>query len=106
MLAGYATVKNECAKPIVIVGVESMDFADAMIHRTVVENGVSRMRPAESLQVPAKGKLQFAPGGTHLMLMRPGRALSAGAKARIRLILADGRRVFAEYEVRREAPAR
>jgi hypothetical protein len=106
MLAGYATVKNDCAKPIAIVGVESLDFAEAMIHRTVIENGVSRMLHAARLEVPAKGKLQFAPGGMHLMLMRPNRSLPPGSTARIRLVLADGRRAFTEYEVRREAPAR
>lgn len=104
MLAGYATVRNDCARPIAIVGAESMDFAEAMIHRTVVENGVSRMRHAARLEVPAHGRLQFAPGGTHIMLMRPNRALPAGSKARIRLLLADGSRVFAEYEVRTDPP--
>jgi len=106
MLAGYATVKNDCAKPIAIVGVESLDFAEAMIHRTVIENGVSRMLHAARLEVPAKGKLHFAPGGMHLMLMRPNRPLPPGSKARVRLILADGSRLFTEYEVQREAPTR
>jgi copper(I)-binding protein len=40
------------------------------------------------------------------MLMGPVRELPEGAHARIRLVLADGRRVFAEFPVRREAPPR
>lgn len=106
MMAGYFTLRNDCAKPIAVVGVESMDFGDAMIHETLVENGMSRMRHVEALPVPAKASLVFEPGGRHLMLMKPLRALPAGSRARIRLVLADGRKLFAEYEVRREAPAR
>jgi copper(I)-binding protein len=55
------------------------------------------------LEVPSGGRLLFTPG-LHLMLMRPKRALPVGERARIRLVLADGRRVFAEFPVRREAP--
>lgn len=106
MMAGYLTLRNDCAKPVAVVGVESMDFGDAMVHETVVEQGVSRMRHANELVVPAKSRLAFEPGGRHLMLMRPLRELPPGSRARIRLILADGRKLFAEYEIRREAPTR
>lgn len=104
MFAGYATVKNPCPTAIAVVGVESMDFGAAMIHRTTVEGGVSRMRTADHLPVPARAELKFAPGGFHLMLMQPLRALPEGSRARIRLLLADGRKLFAEYPVQREAP--
>ena len=43
-LAGYLMVKNACSSSIKIVGVESRDFGMPMIHRTVIENGVSKMR--------------------------------------------------------------
>lgn len=106
MMAGYLTLRNDCAKPVVLSGVESLDFGEAMIHETIVQNGVSRMRHAGELVLPAKSTLVFEPGGRHLMLMRPLRALPTGSRARIRLILGDGRKLFAEYEVRREAPTR
>jgi len=89
---------------VIVVDVESLDFGMPMIHRTVEEGGVSRMRPAGRLEVPPGGELRFEPGGLHLMLMRPLRPLAEGDVARIRLVLADGRRLFAEYPVRREAP--
>lgn len=104
LLAGYATVKNPCARPVVVIGAESMDFGEAMIHQTVVQDGVSRMRPAHRLPIPAKGELKFVPGGLHLMLMQPLKALPEGSRARVRLLLADGRKLFAEYPVQREAP--
>lgn len=103
-LAGYLVLRNPCADPVRVTGVESLDFGMPMIHRTVEEGGVSRMREAGELPVPAGGELVFAPGGLHLMLMAPRRALAEGDVARIRLVLADGRRVYAEFPVRRTAP--
>lgn len=104
MLAGYATVRNPCSKPVVIVGVESIDFAEAMIHQTLVEGDVSKMRHVGRLVLDAGGELRFAPGGLHLMLMRPMGKLPEGSRARIRLLLADGGKLFAEYPVQRQAP--
>lgn len=103
-LAGYLVLRNPCAAPVVVVDVESMDFGMPMIHRTVEEGGMSRMREAGRLELPPGGELRFEPGGLHLMLMRPLRPLAEGDVARVRMVLEDGRRVFAEYSVRREAP--
>jgi copper(I)-binding protein len=103
-LAGYLVLRNPCAGPVTVTGVESLDFGRPMIHRSVEEGGVARMRDAGTLTVPAGGELRFQPGGLHLMLMSPSRSLAEGDVARIRLVLADGRRVYAEYQVRRSAP--
>lgn len=104
-LAGYLVLRNPCAAPVEVADVESKDFGMPMIHRTVIEGGVSRMRPAGKLVVAPGESLRFEPGGLHLMLMRPLQPLAEGDVARVRLVLADGRRVFAEFPVRREAPA-
>jgi hypothetical protein len=104
MLAGYLELRNPCREPVRVVGVESLDFAHPSIHRSSMENGVSRMRAAGELLVPARGSLRFEPGGLHLMLMGASRPLREGDRARLRLLLADGRRLFAEFPVRREAP--
>ena len=104
-LAGYAVLRNECAVPVTIVGAESVDFGSVEIHQTIDDRGVTRMRASGSLVVAPKAALDLAPGGSHLMLMRPARALPEGATARIGLVLADGRRVIADFAVRRDAPA-
>src|SRR5688500_12797664 len=106
MLAGYAVLRNDCTKPVTVVGAESSDFASASLHATVSADGATRMRPAGTLVVAPGMKLTLAPGGTHVMLMGPRRALPDGEKIRLGLVLADGRKVFAEFDVRREAPRR
>ena len=103
-LAGYASLKNDCAKAAIVSSVSSNDFGMAMIHQTVVENGVSKMRHADSLAIPAKGSAGFAPGGWHLMLMDPMRELKPGDKVVLVFRLADGREFAADFPVLREAP--
>lgn len=103
-LAGYLVLRNGCRSPVEVVAVESLDFAMPMIHRSEVVQGVSRMRPAGKLAVAPGAELKFEPGGLHLMLMKPRRPMAEGDKARIRLVLADGRRLYAEFPLRREAP--
>ena len=106
MMAGYATVTNPCATPALIVGADSSDFGDVSVHETVVEGGISRMRALPALPVPAGARVEFAPGGAHLMLMAPARPMPEGSQAHIRLRLQDGSELVAVYQVRREAPAR
>ncbi|GAA0866541.1 hypothetical protein GCM10009115_29830 [Sphingopyxis soli] len=38
------------------------------MHESVKENGVVTMKPLMSADVPAEGKLEFKPGGKHLMI--------------------------------------
>jgi copper(I)-binding protein len=103
MLAGYAIVRNDCAAPVTLVAAESQDFASASLHATTSIDGASRMRPAGSIVVAPGASVALAPGGTHVMLMGPQRALPEGDRVRIRLVLADGRKVPAEFRVQREA---
>ena len=104
-LAGYLVLRTVSDAPVTVTGVDAADFAMPMIHRTVEEGGVSKMRHVDRNVVPAGGELRFEPGGLHLMLMHPQRALAEGDVVRIGLVLADGRTVATGFPVRREAPA-
>jgi copper(I)-binding protein len=104
-LAGYAVLRNSCSKPFSVVDVASPDFAMGMIHETIVEGGVSRMRGARSLVVPARGSLAFVPGGRHMMLMHPRRAFKEGDRVQVVLKLADGAKLASSFVVRKDAPA-
>jgi copper(I)-binding protein len=101
-LAGYATLENPCPTEFSVTGATGDDFAMVMIHQTMESGGMSRMREMAALPIPAKGSAVLAPGGTHLMLMQPRRALKEGDRVAIDLQLGDGRTISAEFVVRRE----
>ena len=71
------------------------------LHETRKLDGVSRMRHVERLAVPARDGVSLAPGGLHLMLMRPEAEVELGQRVPVELELADGRKLRAEFEVRR-----
>lgn len=105
MLAGYMAVINPGGTPVVIEAVSSESFGRVELHRTVLEDGMARMRPEDSVTVPAGGRVDFEPNGRHLMLIDPVRPLSAGDAVTLRLRFADGRILETRAEVRTGAGA-
>lgn len=71
MGAGYLTLTNNTADPITITKVTSPQYGAVEMHESVIEDGIARMRPLDSLTVPAHGSVRFEPGARHLMLIRP-----------------------------------
>lgn len=104
MMAGFARIENPCGKPLEVVGVESLAFADVSLHETREENGVSRMREVERLPIAAGKAVELKPGGLHLMLHGPYQPVGAGEKPVITLKLADGRTLPVVFEARKTAP--
>jgi copper(I)-binding protein len=104
MLAGYALVRNDCKAPLVLTGAKSRDFVMAQVHESRVENGTSRMEHAKRTTLAVGATFVLAPGKHHLMLMHPRRRLPEGTVVVVDLLLADGRKVPAEFTVRKSAP--
>lgn len=101
MAAGFGSFDNRCDRAATIVSASSPAFEDTTVHATRIENGISRMRAVPELRVAAHSVAEFAPGGLHLMLMRPTRALETGDTVLVELTLADGRVVRAQFAVRK-----
>ena len=95
---------REVLGDVVLTGVRSMRFGEASMHETRLEGGVSRMRPLPRVVVPPGGKVDFQPGGRHLMLMAPDARVLPGSRVRIDLQLEDGRRIPVDFDVRGAAP--
>ena len=85
VLAAYMTIENNGARGYQLMSASSTDFASVEIHATQVTDGTARMTHLKSLELPARGKLVFAPGASHLMLMQPRRALRAGDQVTLTL---------------------
>ncbi|HEY1075184.1 MAG TPA: copper chaperone PCu(A)C [Fontimonas sp.] len=78
VMAGYATLRNNGDQPVRCDAVSGKDFGAAEIHRTVIEDGDSRMLRDQVLEVPPGKEAAFAPGSFHLMLFRPQRLFAVG----------------------------
>ena len=66
--AGYLTIRNAGAADK-LVSASSPAAEKVETHITVKDGDISRMREAKGYAVPAKGKLQLTPSGSHLMLV-------------------------------------
>jgi len=104
MLAGYATLRNDGDATLTVSGADSADFSDVQLHQTVLEDGIERMRPTGKFEIAPGKSVVFAPGGKHFMLVRPKRALAAGATVKIHISTTDGGGAVAEFVVRDQAP--
>ncbi|WP_460834148.1 copper chaperone PCu(A)C [Lysobacter humi (ex Lee et al. 2017)] len=104
MGAAFAVIENRCVDGIELVGVSSPDFGSVSMHETRVDAGVSRMRPVARLAVPTRERVTFRPGGLHVMLSRPQRALGPGKVVRLVFLFSDGSSVRVDAPVRDSAP--
>lgn len=89
-MAAYFELINNSDRDITIVDSDSPDFDMSMIHDTKIENGIASMHHRDKLVVPANDSVRLAPLGTHMMLMRPVKALKINDRATITLIADDG----------------
>ncbi len=78
-MAGYVTLGNGAKQPLKIVEASSAAFEAIVFHESYEEDGISRMRAMPALTLPAEGSMELAPGGIHLMLLRPTREIAEGA---------------------------
>ncbi len=101
VLAGFATLGNDCATAATIVAGSSAAFEEVSIHETRFEDGMAKMRAIPRLAVPAGGSTTLKPGGLHLMLMKPKTAPAAGDVIRIDFTLDDGRTMSGDFVVRK-----
>ena len=101
MMAGYMTLQNNASRPHVLVAASSSGFESVMIHRTIVKDGMAGMAHASRIELKPNASLIFAPGGYHLMLMKPKRTLRAGDPVVINLEFGGGLVLPVAFEVRK-----
>ncbi len=97
--AGYVFLANTGDKPFTIERIASDCCDSIMMHDTIKNGDRVRMSHLDSLRLEAGGTAQFAPGGKHLMLMTPGRALRHGDAVSLDFICTDGGSTRIEFEV-------
>ena len=101
VLAAYLTLENPGSKQDKLVAVLGPDFAKIEIHATEIRVGVARMIALNALPIPPHALVKLAPGGHHLMLHRPRRALAAGMSTNLELRFSSGAHLTVLAPVRR-----
>ena len=71
------------------------------MHESVEENGVMTMKPINSVDIPAKGTVTFAPGGKHLMLWGVNDTAISRGKMQLTFLLDNGDRLLVDAVIRK-----
>ena len=83
---GYLAIENTGTDDDRLLGAASPVVARVELHRTVIEDGIARMRPPpDGLALPAGAIIELAPGGYHLMLTGLTAPLTTGARVPLTL---------------------
>ena len=101
MMAGYMELRNNTSRSQVLVAASSSGFESVMIHRTIVKDGMAGMVHASQIELTPNASLIFAPGGFHLMLMKPNRTVRAGDRIVINLEFRGGLVLPVAFQVRK-----
>ncbi len=97
---GYFTLHNDTDKAVTLTGASSGACGAVMLHQSKRENGIEKMLPVKSIAVAPHGTLTFAPGGYHLMCMKPQATMVRGESVPVVLKFADGQTVSANFPVK------
>lgn len=87
-----------------LLGASSPVAEVAEMHESSMTGGIMRMRPVASLPVPARQRIEFSPGGLHLMLINLRQPLRMGEKVPLELRFEKAGRLKVEAEVRSLPP--
>jgi periplasmic copper chaperone A len=97
--AGYFTLRNNGTAQTVLTGARSPACDSVTLHESVHSGGQEQMLMVKELIVPPGSAISFAPGGLHLMCMRPNNALRPGTMVEMTLNFADGGSLTAPFAV-------
>ncbi|MDX3807468.1 copper chaperone PCu(A)C [Bosea thiooxidans] len=97
---GYLSIENTGTTPDRLVSISVPFAARAEIHEMVVKDGVMTMRPLEQgVEVPAGAKVEFKPGGYHIMFMGLKEPLKQGEMVKGTLTFEKAGSVDVEFKV-------
>ena len=102
--AVYLVVANRGEVADRLVGAETRRAAHAMIHRSVVEDGVAKMRHVAAVEVPPGESVRLEPGGLHVMLTGVAPPLEAGERISVTLVFERAGRFELSVPVRKSPP--
>ena len=74
--AGYMTIENKGSEPDHLLSASSNASPMTEVHNMAMEDDIMKMAELnDGLEIPAGGKVELTPGGTHIMFMGLEKAL-------------------------------
>jgi periplasmic copper chaperone A len=91
--AAYVTLTNKGAAPDQLLSASTPVAGEAMLHITINDHGVMKMRPIKSIDLKPGKSVTFKPGGMHIMLMDLKQPLKEGDSFPLALTFAKAGRI-------------
>lgn len=88
--AAYMDLHNHSGSVKALIGVSAEGYAMAHLHVSEEKNGVATMSALDQIDIAPHSAVTLAPGGMHIMLMRPEAPVQEGDSVAITLEFADG----------------
>ncbi len=97
---GYLTIENTGSAPDRLVSISVPFAARSEVHEMSMNNGVMTMRPLDNgVDLPPGGKVEFKPGGYHIMFMDLKQPLKQGDMMKGTLTFEKDGAVDVEFKV-------
>lgn len=97
--SGYFTIHGG-PEDVTLRSVQTEGAINIEMHDSVMKDGMMTMTPIDSVAVPAKTKVAFAPGGKHLMIFSINPAVVKAGKMTIMFIFSNGDRLPVDATIR------
>jgi copper(I)-binding protein len=98
--AGYFTIHGG-PEDVSLRGVTTEAALRVELHESLMQNGMMTMKPIESVTVPAKTQVKFAPGGKHLMLFGVNPAVVKAGKLQLTMVFSNGDRIIVDAVIQK-----
>lgn len=102
--AAYMEIHNPQLRAQTIVGVSADCCAMTMLHQTRKSGDKVSMEHLDLLVVPAQASVQLAPGGLHIMLMKPEQELAIDSEVKLTFSFSDGTTQDINISVKKNEP--
>lgn len=84
---------NDKETPAILQGIESTDFAKAMLHKTTEKDGMVSMGMVHDIAIAPGSDLAFKPGSYHAMFEKPRSNLKVGDQVKIDFVFKTGKKI-------------
>jgi len=102
--AVYFTVENTGQQPDRLLGAYTQRAGRTELHTHIHEGEVMRMQQVDSVELPAGSRVEFKPGGNHVMLFDLRQPLNEGERFSLTLKFEHAGDVPVEVSILEDAP--